>query len=156
MDKIKSECFALIVSINMVITNCFGKVTVLLYIVIGLMGLDLVTRIYAAGVSKEEKVESRKIMKGFYKKFGLCLLILISLIMDYGLSFVTDLLALPKLSYIVFTNLTLAWLFIRELISNLENLQSAGIELPSFIMKALNRTREQVEAFDKNHDNNQK
>lgn len=162
MERIKNEVFALIVSINMILTNYFGKMTLLLYIVIGLMGLDLVTRIYAAGMNKNEKVESKKIMKGLYKKLGLCLLILLSVIMDVGLCFVTKALALPSTDHIIFTNLTLGWLFIRELISNLENLQSAGIELPRFIMKALCQTKQQVEALDQQkmmddyHNNNQK
>lgn len=155
MEKIKAEGFAAVAGINMVLTNCFGKMTVLLYLVISLMGLDLVTRIYAAGMSIEEKVESRKVMKGLYKKFGLCLFIVISLLLDYGLCFITRLLSLPELENIVFTNLTLAWLFIREVISNLENLEKAGIKLPAFIMKALHKTKEQMENYEKKQDNAQ-
>ena len=145
MAKLKNEIMAMGIAVNMICVNLFGKMTPLLYMVLGLMGLDLMTHIYGASISNQMGVESKKIAKGLYQKIGLCFLILLSLILDYGVKFLGDLLNLKWYRQILFTNLTLGWLFTRELISNLENLQMAGIELPNFILKALNKTKEEVE-----------
>lgn len=145
MEKIKSHCILLMASIDMIVTHYLGKMTPLLYSVVALMGIDLITRIYAASIQENERVESRKILQGLYRKLGLCLLIILSLILDSGMTLMADLLELPFSNKIIFTHLTLAWLFIRELISNLENLKDAGIELPEFIIRALRKTKEQVE-----------
>jgi len=145
MEKIKQECIVVATTINLVVMNCFGVFTPLLYLVLILMVMDLVTRLYAAGIRVDEKVESRKMLKGLYRKLGLCLLIILSLILDLGLKEITKTLGLNITVKILFTALTLAWLFVRELISNLENLQWAGIELPVFILKAMTVTKERVD-----------
>lgn len=147
MEKIKGEIAACLTIFNVIMTQCFGKVTALFWMVMGLMGMDLVTRIYAAGVRADERIESRKIMKGLYHKMGLCLFIMLSLILDLGLKEMTQLLGIQVMGKIIFTNVTLAWIFVRELISNLENLQRAGIEMPLFMMKALNKTQDKVETI---------
>ena len=145
MNKIKQETVKLAMAINLVMINIFGVFTPLLYLVILLMMLDLVTRVYAASSRQDERAESRKVMKGLYRKLGLCLLIVLSLILDLGLKEIANHLGIHITTKIIFTALTLAWLFVRELISNLENLQWAGIELPSFIIKAITLTQEKVE-----------
>lgn len=141
----KQEGVKFIMVANLVMINIFGVFAPLLYLVIALMVMDLITRVYAASTRKDERAESRKVMKGLYKKLGLCLLIVLSLILDLGLKEIADHLGIYMTTKIIFTALTLAWLFVRELISNLENLQWAGIELPSFILKAITLTQQRVD-----------
>lgn len=145
MERIRQECIGVMGAINLIIMNAFGVFTPLLYVVLLLMLMDLVTRVYAASIRKDERAESRKVLKGLYRKLGLCLLIILSLILDLGLKEIANNLGIHIASKIIFTALTLAWLFVREVISNLENLQWAGIELPSFILKAITLTQEKVE-----------
>lgn len=145
MEKIKQEGIKWMMAMNLVMINLFGVFAPLLYLVITLMVLDLVTRVYAASARKDERAESRKVMKGLYRKLGLCLLIVLSLILDLGLKEIANHLGIHITTKIIFTALTLAWLFVRELISNLENLQWAGIELPKFIVKAITLTQKKVE-----------
>lgn len=145
MERIRQECIGVIGATNLIIMNAFGVFTPLLYVVLLLMLMDLVTRVYAASIRKDERAESRKVLKGLYRKLGLCLLIILSLILDLGLKEIANNLGIHIASKIIFTALTLAWLFVREVISNLENLQWAGIELPSFILKAITLTQEKVE-----------
>ena len=145
MERIRQECIGVIGATNLIIMNAFGVFTPLLYVVLLLMLMDLVTRVYAASIRKDERAESRKVLKGLYRKLGLCLLIILSLILDLGLREIANNLGIHIAGKIIFTALTLAWLFVREVISNLENLQWAGIELPSFILKAITLTQEKVE-----------
>ena len=143
--KILSIC--VITGCNMYITNVFGVFTPLLYLVCGLMITDLITRSYSAAVRDYEKVDIKKVIQGIFKKLGMIMLIVLSLVLDYGALQLADTLGINISSKVVFTALTLAWLFVRELISNLENLNHAGVDLPPFILKALNIAKDKVDTI---------
>lgn len=145
MEKVKSIVICLVTTINAYVVGQFGVFTPLLWLTILLMISDLGTRVYAAGARKDEKVESKKVWQGFYRKIGMGMLIILSLVLDSGLNLLADTIGITIATKIIFTALTLAWIFVREFISNLENLQMAGIELPDFITKALNITKEKVD-----------
>lgn len=145
MERMKQTAIKVVMVMNLVVINWFGVFAPLLYLVLMLMVLDLVTRVYAASVRADERPESRKIIKGLYRKLGLCLLIMLSLILDLGLKEMAYHLGIQITTKIIFTALTLAWLFVREIVSNLENLQRAGVELPKFLIKAITVTQEKVE-----------
>lgn len=143
--EFKKILIMMLTTANIYLTNIFENFTPLLYITIVAMLADLITRIYAAARRVDEKVESKKIGQGIYKKLGLCLLILLALLVDCGLKLIADQLGINIPIKIIFTAFVLAWILIRELISNLENLQHAGIELPSFLIKTLNIARNRVD-----------
>ncbi|MHC1750789.1 MAG: phage holin family protein [Cellulosilyticaceae bacterium] len=141
----KIALVGVIAIINMYLTGVFGVFTPLAYLVCGLMVADLITRAYAAGRRDDEKVQSKKVIEGIYKKLGMIMLIVLSLLLDYGATQLANGLGITITSKVIFTALTLAWIFVREFISNLENLQHAGIELPPFITKALNIAKDKVD-----------
>ena len=145
MDKIKGCLIGGFAVVNMFFANYFGAFTPLLWVVLGLMVFDLITRVYAAAVRPDERAESKKVLQGIYRKLGMCFLIVLSLVLDFGLLQLSATLGITIVSKVIFTALTLAWIFVRELISNLENLQWAGVELPAFIVKALNLARDKVD-----------
>ncbi|WP_053983792.1 phage holin family protein [Niameybacter massiliensis] len=147
MEDIKSVVIAIFTTINLCIANYFGIFTPLLYGVILLMVADLFTRAYAAGAREDEKVESKLVIKGIYRKIGMGMLIVLSLLLDYGLIQIANTLGIVVATKIIFTALTLAWIFVREFISNLENLQHAGMDLPPFITKALNVAKDKVDSM---------
>lgn len=124
----------------------FGVFTPLLILTIISMFCDLVTRIYAAAASETEKVESKKVMSGIYKKLGMCMLIILTLMLDAGLMLIASTLGINVATNVLFTAFTLAWIFVRELISNLENLALAGIELPKFVVQALNMAKDKIDS----------
>lgn len=145
MDSFKTTIIGLFTAVNLFLSNYFGVFTPLLLLTVGLMAFDLVTRVYAAAVRPDERPESKKVLAGVYKKLGMCFLIVLSLLLDFGLVQLADTLGITIASKIIFTALTLAWIFVRELISNLENIQYAGIELPRFITKALDIAKDKVD-----------
>ncbi|MDA3732023.1 phage holin family protein [Niameybacter massiliensis] len=147
MENLKSKVVVLFTAFNMLLTNFFGIFTPLLYVVAGLMIADLFTRAYAAGAREDEKVQSKLVIKGIYRKLGMVMLILLSLLLDYGLIQIANTLGIMVATKVIFTALTLAWIFVRELISNLENLSHAGMDLPPFIVKALNIAKDKVDSM---------
>lgn len=145
MDDFKLVLVGALGFINAFLVGYFGVFTPLLYLTIALMILDLGTRCYAAGRRKDEKVQSKLIMMGIYKKLGMCILIVLALILDFGLIQISNNLGITIASKVIFAALTLAWIFVREFISNLENLNHAGVELPKFLLKALNVAKDKVD-----------
>ena len=145
MDKLKNYLVGAFTALNIFLGGYFGVFTPLLWIVIILMVLDLITRIYAAAVRTDDKPESKKVLVGVYRKLGMCFLIVLSMLLDFGLLQLALTLGITVVTKIMFTALTLAWIFVRELISNLENLQYAGVELPNFILSALDMAKDKVD-----------
>lgn len=145
----KNTVISVIGIINMCIVNLFGGFSVLLYLVIMLMFMDLVSKCYAVSVREDTKVQNDKIMYGLKKKFGLVLLIILSLIIDCGLNIVVGTIGdyieitFPHITAIM--PLTLAWLFVKESYSICENLVYGGIKVPSIITKALTSTENAIE-----------
>lgn len=146
MEDVKGWLIGAVALVNVFITGLFGVFTPLLYITLGLMVMDLITRVYAASVRSDERAESKKVLVGIYRKLGMCFLIVLSLVLDFGLLQIADTLGITIATKVIFTALTLAWIFVRELISNLENLSWAGIDLPKFITKALNIAKDKVDS----------
>lgn len=146
MNDIKATLTGIVATIYIWISAYFGVFTPLLVLTLIVMFGDLTTRIYAAGASDTEKIESKKVMQGIYRKLGMCMLIFLTLILDAGLVMIADTLGINVATKIIFTAFTLAWIFVRELISNLENLALAGIELPNFVVKALNIAKDKIDS----------
>ena len=145
MSDIKATLTGFFTALYIWLGTYFGVFTPLLVLTVLAMFSDLITRVYAAVASDVEKVESKKVMKGIYKKLGMCMLICLTLILDAGLMLIAETLGIHIATKIIFTAFTLAWIFVRELISNLENLALAGIELPKFILKALNLAKDKID-----------
>lgn len=146
VNEIKVATVGALAVIYAFISSVFGAFTPLLIITVGSMFTDLITRIYAASARDDEKPESKLVMKGIYKKLGLCMLIVLALMIDKALLIIAEAVGINIISKIMFTALVMAWLLIRELISNLENLQHAGIELPTFLIKALGIAKDKVDS----------
>lgn len=144
-NEIKAGLVGVIAVIYAFIANIFGAFTPLLIITLGAMFADLITRIYAARVRSDEKVESKLVIKGIYKKLGMCMLIILALLLDKALLILADVIGINVISKIMVTAFVMAWLLVRELISNAENLQHAGIELPSFLIKILGIAKDKID-----------
>jgi phage-related holin len=144
-NKIKITTVGVIAVIYAFLVNIFGAFTPLLVITLIAMFADLCTRIYAACVRPDERPESKKVLVGIYKKIGMCMLIALALMVDYALSILAELVGISIVSKVIVTALAMAWILVRELISNAENLQHAGIELPSFLMKILGIAKEKID-----------
>lgn len=144
-NEIKVTLVGVIAVIYAFLANIFGAFTPLLIITLGAMFADLITRIYAANRRTDERVESKKVLDGIYKKIGMCMLIVLALMVDIALTILAELVGINIVSKIMVTAFAMAWILVRELISNAENLQHAGIELPPFIVKILGIAKEKID-----------
>lgn len=145
-NEIKAGIIGALSIVYVFLTSLFGVFTPLLMITALAMFADLITRIYAAAKRDDERVELKKVLEGLYKKLGYCLLIILALMLDKALLILADVLGINIVSKIIFTALVLAWLLVRELISNIQNLQHAGIEVPEFLNKILGIAKDKVDS----------
>lgn len=144
-SEIKLTIVGVIAVMYAFLVNIFGAFTPLLMITVGAMFADLITRIYAACVRPDERPESKKVLKGLYKKIGMCMVIVLALMVDKALLILAELVGINVVSKIMVTAIAMAWILVRELLSNAENLQHAGIELPSFLFKILGIAKDKID-----------
>ena len=88
MNNVKNYIITGLGLTNAILVSFFGVFTPLLYTVLLLMFFDLISRMYAAGMRSDEKIESKKVISGLGSKFGMIMLIILGLIIDSGLSMV--------------------------------------------------------------------
>lgn len=144
-SEIKATVVGVLAIVYAFLANIFGVFTPLLFITLIAMFADLITRIYAACVRPDERPESKKVLVGIYKKIGMCMLVILALIVDIALSLLANLIGINVVTKIMVTAFVMAWILVREIISNAENLQHAGIELPSFLNKILGIAKDKID-----------
>lgn len=144
-SEIKATVVGLLAIAYAFLANIFGVFTPLLFITLVAMFADLITRIYAANRRDDEKVESKKVLDGIYKKIGMCMLIALAIMVDIALALLAELIGINIVSKIMVTAFVMAWILVREIISNAENLQHAGIELPLFLTKILGIAKDKID-----------
>lgn len=144
-NEIKITIVGVIAVIYAFLVNIFGAFTPLLIITLVSMFADLITRMYAAASRSDEKIESKLVLKGIYKKIGMCMLIVLALMVDKSLLLLAAILNINIVSKIFVTALVMAYILVRELISNVENLQHGGVEIPSFLLKILGLAKDKID-----------
>jgi len=145
-SEIRITIVGVIAVIYAFLVNIFGAFTPLLIITLVSMFVDLITRMYAAASREDEKIESRLVLKGIYKKIGMCMLIVLALMVDKSLLLLAAILNINIVSKIFVTALVMAYILVRELISNVENLQYGGVEIPSFLLKILGLAKDKIDS----------
>lgn len=116
------------------------------------MLIDYITGMLAA---KREGIEhpdnpnygwnSKKSIRGIYKKVGYIVIDLVSIITDYLIYTISKQLELSFNHKTIFGILVSLWLIINELISILENSARMGAQLPKFLQKVLAELKKDVE-----------
>lgn len=108
-----------------------------------LMILDYITGMIAS--YQEEDWASNIAIKGVIKKVGYIFLMLITVLFDYVLLNVGEVLGITFSFIGIFTFLVACWLISTELISIAENLGRMGVPIPSFLKKAFKKLKDTSE-----------
>lgn len=157
IEKLKYAVISITGVLNILMVNLFNGYQSLFYFVVLLMVLDLVTRCYAASIRKDEKIEDEKFIFGLKKKLGLVLLIGLSIIIDAGINLVGNVfeeylnIALPHITAAI--PLVLAWLFIKESSSIINNLVHGGVNVPGFLVKMVTSAEESIDNVQEKRNN---
>ena len=135
--------------------NKWGLICPTLTLLILLMITDYISGMLAA---KKEAIEhpndskygwsSKKSIIGIYKKFGYILTILVALSTDYIIFKIINEIGITYQTNTTFGLLIIIWLILNELLSILENAGRMGVNLPSFLVKALSETKNEIDKKD--------
>lgn len=121
----------------------YNAITEVIIVFALLMFIDYITGMIASYIEKDW--DSQIAIKGVIKKVGYIFLLLISILFDYVLLNIGNILGFT-ISFIgIFTLLVACWLISTELISIVENLGRMGVPIPNFLKKAFKRLKDTTE-----------
>lgn len=122
-----------------------SAITEVILALVVLMILDYLTGMIAS--YQEKDWESNIAIKGVIKKVGYIFLMLITVLFDYVLLNVGEVLGITFSFIGLFTFLVACWLISTELISIAENLGRMGVPIPSFLKKAFKKLKDTSEVI---------
>lgn len=133
-----------------------GMFGVLLVMLLILFGLDYITAMVAAvsdnakvrneTEEKKQGLKSALGIKGILKKFGYMCLVALACLVDGFLFATTDFIGIKLPFAMFFGTMIVAWLSLNEMISILENLDRSGANLPSWLVKIVQKLKINVDS----------
>lgn len=123
--------------------NHYGTILILL---ITIIVFDFVTGMIKAKVTGEE-IKSGKSKVGLFKKAAMLMCFLLGIFMDYFIPIMLS----SGIGYTVGFNLPFGlimgcYVIITEVISVIENLDASGVNVPNFILNALNKSKDAIDS----------
>lgn len=106
--------------------------------------IDYMTGLLAAP-SRDEDINSYKSLRGIARKVGVWLLVIVAGLMDLFLEYEGARFGLSMPTHFLIASIVIAWLFVNEVISILENLNDMQVSLPPFLLPLAHRIKTQVE-----------
>lgn len=125
----------------------FNVLLIPLCVMAVVMLLDYISGMTAAWATKV--LNSRVGVLGIVKKIGYIALVAVGMVVDYLLTAALSSVGISLPFNYCFGLMVTIWLIINELISILENLDRIGIPLPGFLVKIVNRLKDNVETMTK-------
>lgn len=132
MDK--SKTFFTV--IGTAISAWFGYIAIAFVILVGLNFTDYITAIGVAP-KRGQKIESRKGIKGIIKKIYMWVLVAIGGVLDWLILYAVAKVGIVSPFKFIISSAVVIWLICNEIISILENIGDSGVDLPPFLMKAV-------------------
>lgn len=125
----------------------FGYVWEAIALVMAAIVLDYVTGLLAGRAT--EGLNSRKASKGLYKKMGFLSLLVLGFFMDVAFNYFIA----SGFNFEMPFNLPIglivsAWIVVTEAISICENIQRLGVDIPSWLLKLLKKSNENIDRKD--------
>lgn len=140
MDKVKVTVTAVLSALM----GWLGVLAVPVFLLVGCNVVDYVTGLWAAPY-RTESVSSYKGIRGIIKKVCMWILILVGAWVDMLINYAASWAGMEfSLPFIVAT-VVAVWLVVNEIISILENMIDIGVDMPPFLMPAVQYIKKQVE-----------
>ena len=138
-------------SIKITLTTVFSLLSSLLGALAIPVGLMVVANIidYITGLiahkSRNEDINSYKSMRGIFKKVCMWLLVVVGAIIDQLLLYTSEMLGITLPFTFLVACIVAVWIVCNEIISILENVQDAGVDIPTFLEPLVKDIRSQTE-----------
>lgn len=130
-----------------------GVIAIPVTVLMAAMIIDYVTGMAAAWHNK--KLSSKKGLSGIIKKISYLALVCVGMGVDWVIYYGIKSVGVDMGYTFFFGVLVAVWLIINELISILENLESIGVPMPTFLIKIVKRLKITAETVGESEDKNE-
>ncbi len=135
---------AMITAFFALLTSVFGTLAIPIFLMVTSNVMDYATGLMASK-HRKQSINSYQSIHGIKKKIMMWILVIVGAIVDTLVKYASDVIgwSMP-LTFPVACVVTL-WIVCSELISILENIQDAGVAIPTFLLPLMKKIKTQVE-----------
>ena len=126
------------------LSSLLGALAIPVWLMIAANIVDYITGLIAHK-SRNEDINSYKSMKGIFKKVCMWLLVVVGAIIDQLLLYTSEMLGITLPFTFLVACIVAVWITCNEIISILENIQDAGVNIPAFLEPLVKNIRSQTE-----------
>lgn len=135
---------AIVIGIGSFLTSILGVLAIPTVLMVASNVTDYITGLIASKF-REQDINSYRSMRGIFKKVGMWLLVIVGAILDVLLEYSLANLGIQIPFSFPVASIVEVWITCNEIISNLENIQDIGVNIPGFLKPLVKNIRSQVE-----------
>ena len=133
-------------AISSVLSSMLGILYIPVLLLVTCNVVDYTTGLIAAKYRDDGTISSYKSFRGIFKKISMWMLVVVGVVVDQLLKYTTDTIGLKFPFQFLIACVVAVWLICNELISILENIKDAGVNIPSFLLPLVKNIKSQTES----------
>lgn len=139
-------------AISSVLSSMLGILYIPVLLLVTCNVVDYTTGLIAAKYRDDGTISSYKSFRGIFKKISMWMLVVVGVVVDELLKYTTDTIGLKFPFQFLIACVVAVWLICNELISILENIKDAGVNIPTFLLPLVKNIKSQTESSVKMED----
>lgn len=132
-------------AISSVLSSMLGILYIPVLLLVTCNVVDYTTGLIAAKYRDDGTISSYKSFQGIFKKISMWMLVVVGVVVDELLKYTTDTIGLKFPFQFLIACIVAVWLICNELISILENIKDAGVNIPAFLLPLVKNIKSQTE-----------
>lgn len=132
-------------AISSVLSSMLGILYIPVLLLVTCNVVDYTTGLIAAKYRDDGTISSYKSFRGIFKKNSMWMLVVVGVVVDELLKYTTDTIGLKFPFQFLIACIVAVWLICNELISILENIKDAGVNIPAFLLPLVKNIKSQTE-----------
>lgn len=132
-------------AISSVLSSMLGILYIPVLLLVTCNIVDYTTGLIAAKYRDDGTISSYKSFQGIFKKISMWMLVVVGVVVDELLKYTTDTIGLKFPFQFLIACIVAVWLICNELISILENIKDAGVNIPAFLLPLVKNIKSQTE-----------
>ena len=132
-------------AISSVLSSMLGILYIPVLLLVTCNIVDYTTGLIAAKYRDDGTISSYKSFRGIFKKISMWMLGVVGVVVDQLLKYTTDTIGLKFPFQFLIACIVAVWLICNELISILENIKDAGVNIPAFLLPLVKNIKSQTE-----------
>ena len=132
-------------AISSVLSSMLGILYIPVLLLVTCNVVDYTTGLIAAKYRDDGTISSYKSFRGIFKKISMWMLVVVGVVVDQLLKYTTDTIGLKFPFQFLIACIVAVWLICNELISILENIKDAGVNIPTFLIPLVKNIKSQTE-----------